>query len=143
MRDNQPNYRKFQPSHGAVDFLGNSVVFPYKNPNFYFKVPNSLLKQDGPTSCKIKNKKKTKDRANRSITISIHIKSLILFRRTTDEQSIKTAKKFEEKQKRMVAWGDVAACLFMTAHVTENVKVVFAKQISNLALIPHRLTTVL
>ena len=40
----------------------------------------------------------------------------------------------------MVAWGDVAACLFMTAHVTENVKVVFAKQISNLALIPHRLT---
>ena len=30
------------------------------------------------------------------------------------------AKTFEEKQKRMVAWGVVAACFFMTAHVTEN-----------------------
>ena len=29
------------------------------------------------------------------------------------------------------------------AHVTENVKAVFAKENSNLALIPHRLTSVL
>ena len=36
---------KFQPSHGAVDFLGNLGVFPWENPNpdscFYFKVANS------------------------------------------------------------------------------------------------------
>ena len=46
----------------------------------------------------------------------------------------------------VVAWGDVAACLFMTpfeAHVTENVNVVFAKENSNLALIPRRLTSFL
>ena len=34
----------------------------------------------------------------------------------------------------VVAWGDVAACLFMTAfgaHITDNVKVVFAKEFSS------------
>ena len=41
----------------------------------------------------------------------------------------------------VVAWEDVAACF--EAHVTENVKVVFAKENTNLALIPCRLTSVL
>ena len=59
-QDNPSNYRKFQPSHGALDFLGNSVVFPWENPNFYFKAANSLFKQKTPTSCKIKNNKKKK-----------------------------------------------------------------------------------
>ena len=43
----------------------------------------------------------------------------------------------------VVAWGDAAACLFMTPlKITwlKNVKVVFAKENSNLALIPRRLT---
>ena len=53
---------KFQPSHGAVDFLGNLGVFRWENPNpdscFYFKVANSLLKQKRPTLCKIKKPEK-------------------------------------------------------------------------------------
>ena len=59
VQGNQSNYKKFQPSYSAVDFLGNSVAFPWKNPNFYFKAANSLLKQKRSNTCKIKNKKKT------------------------------------------------------------------------------------
>ena len=51
------------------------------------------------------------------------------------------ATKFKEKRTRIgignvVAWGNVAACLF-EGHVTENAKVVFAKKHSNLTLIPN------
>ena len=53
---------KFQPSHGAVDFLGNLDAFRWENPDscFYFKAANSLLKQKRPTSCKIKKQEKTR-----------------------------------------------------------------------------------
>ena len=48
---------KFQPTHSAVDFLGNLGVFCWENPNldscFYFKAANSLLKQKRSTSRKI------------------------------------------------------------------------------------------
>ena len=59
---------------------------------------------------------KVKDITNEEITISIDLKSSpFLFNRTTDQQGIKMAAKFEEKRIRnVVAWGDVAACLFMT-----------------------------
>ena len=72
------------------------------------------------------------------MTISIQLP--ILFRPTTDEQSIKFATKFEENLKfgigNVVAWGDERLLVYDTfeAHVTENAKAVFA----NLALIPHR-----
>ena len=40
---------KFQPSHGARDFLENLGAFRWENPNadscFYFKDANSLLKR--------------------------------------------------------------------------------------------------
>ena len=48
---------KFQPSHGAVDFLGKLGVFHCENPCFSFKAPNSLLKQNRPTLCKLKKNK--------------------------------------------------------------------------------------
>ena len=98
---------------------------------------------------------KVRDRTNEEIMILIHLKQLpFLFRRTTDEQSIKMATKFEEKRTRIwssvsATWwpgGDAAARLFMTPFkITwlKNVKVVFAKENSNLALIPRRLTSVL
>jgi len=44
----------------------------------------------------------------------------------------------------VVAWGDVYDSLLVydtfEGHLTENVKAVFAKENSNLALIPRRLT---
>ena len=53
---------KFQPSHCAVDFLGNLSAFHWENPNpdscFSFKAANSLLKQNRPTLCKFKRKRK-------------------------------------------------------------------------------------
>ena len=53
---------KFQPSHGAVDFLRNLGAFRWENPNpdscFYFNAANSLLNQKRPTSCKVKKKRK-------------------------------------------------------------------------------------
>ena len=53
---------KFQPSHDAVDFLGNLGVFRWENPNpdscFYSNAANSLLKQKRPTYCKILKKTK-------------------------------------------------------------------------------------
>ena len=52
---------KFQPSQGAVDFLGSLGAFRWENPSldsrFYFKAVNSLLKQKGPLQVKLKNKK--------------------------------------------------------------------------------------
>ena len=81
------------------------------------------------------------------MTISIQLP--ILFRRTTDEQSIKFATKFEEKRARigngggLGRWRRLLVYDTFEAHVTENEKAVFAKENSNLALIPHRLTSVL
>ena len=85
------------------------------------------------------------------MTISIQLP--ILFRRTTDEQSIKFAMKFKEKRARTrnsvsATWwpGEMKSVLVydtFEAHMTENAKAVFAKENSNLALIPHRLTSVL
>ena len=41
---------KFQPSHGAVDFLKNLGVFRWENPNldfsFYFNNSNNFYKND-------------------------------------------------------------------------------------------------
>ena len=59
MQDNQSySLIKFQPSHGSVDFLGNSGAFRWENLNpdscFYFKAANSLSKQKSPLRVKFK-----------------------------------------------------------------------------------------
>ena len=62
---------------------------------------------------------------NKEVTISIRLKLTFLIRRTTDEQSMKMATKFEEKR----ASGRLGRCSSLLvydtieAHVTENVKV--------------------
>ena len=53
---------KFQPSHGAVDFLRNLGEFRWENPNpdscFYFKAANLLFKQKMPPRVNLKKRKK-------------------------------------------------------------------------------------
>ena len=43
----------------------------------------------------------------------------------------------------MAPWVEVDACFTFEAHVTDSLKAVFAKENTNLALIPRRSTSVL
>ena len=65
---------KFQPSHGAVDFLGNLGAYCWENPNldscFYFKAVNLLFKQKMLPCVKFKKREKVVSRiASRSDAI--------------------------------------------------------------------------
>ena len=86
--------------------------------------------------------------------ILIHLKLPFLFRRTTNEKkhkngyenSKKSKEEFEVRYQQRGGLGRPCGLLVydtFEAHVTENVKVVFAEENSTLALIPCRLTSVL